>query len=100
VEFQADSCVEIINEVEFRTRLGRALKAINCKGLLGAVKYFDPQKLGVISSNEDILFSKSNHFAWQQEFRIVVFPFLNKDLKDKRKIIDIGDLFDIARFVK
>jgi len=98
-EFRADACVEIINEVEFGARLDRTLKAIDWKGLLGAVKYFDPQRLGAISSNEDILFSKSDQYAWQQEFRAVAFPVSKEDLKDRRKNIDVGELTDIARFV-
>jgi hypothetical protein len=99
-EFRADSCIEIINEVEFKTRLDKTLKAMNWEGLLGAVKYFDPQKIGVISSNADILFLKSNQYVRQQEFRAVVFPLSKVDLKDQRKTIEIGDLSDIARFVK
>jgi len=73
-EFKADSCVEIFNELEFKSRLNKALNSIGWKGLLGAVKYYDPQKLSAISRNEDILFSKSNKYAWQQEFRIAIFP--------------------------
>lgn len=99
-EFRADACVEIVDESEFEARLDRALRAMDWKGLLGAVKYFDPQKLGAISSNEDILFSKSNKYDWQQEFRIAVFPFSRDGVKDQRKVLDIGDLSDIAKFVK
>jgi|SRR3989338_3946521 len=101
VEFKgSDSCVEIVNEIEFSKRLGKVLKAMAWNGWVGAVKYFDPQKLSAISSNLDILFSKSNQYAWQQEFRVVAFPASKEDFKDMRKSIDIGDLSDIARFVK
>ena len=99
-EFCADTCVEIFNEVEFRNRLDRALKAINWNGLLGAVKYFDSKSLSAISSNEDILFLKADQYAWQKEFRAVAFPASKADLKDSRKNMKVGDLSDIARFVE
>jgi len=96
----ADSCVEIINEVEFGKRLSKALEAIGWNGWVGAIKYFDPQKLCAISSNLDIIFSKSNQYAWEQEFRAVAFPASKEELRDGRKTIEISDLSDIARFVK
>lgn len=99
-EFGSDACIEIFNDVEFRNRLDVALKAIDWKWLLREVQYFDPQKLLAITSNEDILFSKPGQYAWQQEFRVVVFPVSKVDLKDHRKNIDVGDLSDIARFVE
>jgi hypothetical protein len=99
-EFQADACIEVINEVEFSNRLDKSLKIKDWKGLLGAVKYFDPQKLGTISTNEDVLFSKSNQYEWQHEFRASIFPFCREELKDQRIIIDVGDISDIARFMK
>lgn len=98
-EFCTDSCIEVIDEGEFETRLDKAVQAIG-GGWFGPVTYFDPKKLGAISNNKEILFSKSNQYSWQQEFRAVVLPSLKEALKDDRKIIDIGDLSDIARFVK
>lgn len=96
----ADSCVEIFNEGEFGKRLSKTLEAMGWNGWVGAIKYFDSQKLCAISSNQDIIFSKSNQYAWQQEFRAVVFPASKEELRDGRKTIEIGDLSDIARFLK
>ena len=78
----------------------KALDAIGWKGLLGTVEYYDPQRLGAISPNEDILFSKADSYAWQKEFRIAIFPFTQEEIRDQRKTVDIGDLSDIVRFVK
>jgi hypothetical protein len=99
-EFKADSCIEIFNEDEFKSRLNKALDTIGWKGLLGAVEYYDPQRLGAISTNEDILFSKADSYAWQKEFRIAIFPFSQEEIKEQRKIVDIGDLSDVAKFIK
>lgn len=98
-EFKADSCVEVVNEVEFENRLSEALNVMNWKGLLGAVNYFDSKALRGFTENNDILFSKPNGYGWQKEYRVVIFP-LEKEIMNGRKVVDVGDLSDIVRFVR
>lgn len=95
----ADACLEIFNQEEFEYRLGSALDAMNWKGHLGFVEYFDPKKLAAITDSLRILFCKDHSQAYQKEFRVAILPMKYEDLMDGRKEVFIKPMSDIARFI-
>jgi len=99
-EFEADSCIEILDEEKFKQRLGTKLKKLDYKGYLSDVAYYDPKQLQAFLDFKDILFSKEIKYAYQEEFRIVLFPPALDNFKKERIKIKIGALEDICKFVK
>jgi len=99
-KFESNSCIEIFDENKFKQRLDAELIRLNYKAYLGNVAYYNPRQLQVFPSFKDVLFSKESKYAYQQEFRIVLFLASLDDFKKKRVAIKLGNLTDICKFVE
>lgn len=102
--FDANSCIEVIDINELNKRIENALNALNdigWGGWFGNVKYFNPKIINPYTNIKDILFSKSDSFAYQKEIRIAIYyPTPKGSIGDKRKSLNVGDLSDIVKLIE
>lgn len=90
-----DYC-SIIEARVFIERLDKAMEAEARAGNYwqrGPVKYFDPDTFNGSFDEDDAIFQKKNCFSHQKEYRIC---FYDGTSGDDPKIINIGDLSDVA----
>lgn len=123
-EFKSDACVEIFNTKEFIRRVQFKLKrliSLHKYGLLhGDAKYYKPNARAEFDINDprELVFAKDVFFHHQVEYRLafgnkkafklikkiidnVLYNFDTEAMKGtpKEKIINIGNISDIARLI-
>lgn len=79
--------------VPFLDRLREALKRQGCKATAKLVEYYDDEVFHGEIPMADIPFKKQKRFSYQREFRLCVYPSIQKDAAIT---IDIGDISAIC----
>lgn len=104
-DFQADSCVAILDLEELTVRLRRAIERYNrdhpdnrIAAMFGCpIIYIDPFAVETPTEAKEVQFTKHFRFAYQTEFRFVLSPVHKGTLEPL--FLTLGALTDIAEMV-
>lgn len=100
-DFKADTCVAVTDPREFINRLKATTNELfpNRHLKCGAVRYFDPYECreNVSIDSTDPAMYKNFQFAYQHEYRVILWPDIEAPPVDGFQFVNIGPVQDIMK---